>query len=151
MATAPEKTKYQRWYEANKEELSKRRKALYQNDPEHRAEVKKRQREYRKNHPPESRAGASRFKEINGIQVEVFRIGDACKMIGREEQTIRGWEEKGVIPRPSVEGVHRNYTKNQIVLMRELAQLIDQLRYDKDALQDAITSKSQEIHQLWEN
>lgn len=150
---ADEETKesksFKDWYQENKETISSRRKKLYREDPEHREAVKLRQAEYRKTHPPLSRAGRSKFKIINGIKVEVFRIGETSQRVGRDEQTIRGWEDRGLIPAPTAPGVHRNYTEKQIALMKELADLIDNSRYDKEGLQVAIAAKSIEIKSNW--
>jgi hypothetical protein len=144
-------SKFKRWYEENKTSISERRKRIYQADPELRAEIRAKQREYRQKHPPESRAGAPRYKEVNGRSVQVFRIGEAAALVGRDEQTLRIWEERGVIPRVTVPGVHRNYTVTQVNLMKELVEVIDKHRYERETLQVETQSKSDEIYQKWDN
>lgn len=143
---------YRSWYEINKEKLSARRKQRYQQDKEYREKALSRASDWRANNPTPSRAGEARIKVVNGTEMRCFRITETSQMIGRSDQTIRDWEEKGIIPKPSVEGVHRFYTYPQVVLMRELGEIIDSLRYgQKEVLEAAIEVKSAEIHQLWKS
>lgn len=149
--TKPEKeSPFKKWYSTNKESLSDTRKARYKNDAAYREEVLERQRKYREDHPTPSRAGESRIKTVNGKKVEVFRITEAGTMIGRCDQTLRDWEAKGIIPKPTVQSAHRYYTKFQVTLLKELADLIDVVRYEGELIvQTAIKNKSIEIHSKW--
>lgn len=36
--------------------------------------------------------------DINGVDVEMYSIGELAKELGRESQTIRKWEIGGIIP-----------------------------------------------------
>lgn len=141
---------FKMWYTVNKDKLSEKRKQLYHSDPEYRKKNNETSAKWRKEHPAPSRAGESRFKKYKGATIEVFRITAVAEMIGRSDQTIRGWEADGVIPKPLIESAHRYYTKKQIMLMRELAEIIDLVRYDgRELLNLAIKSKSEEIHKQW--
>lgn len=138
------------WYFDNKERLSIKRKEMYQKNDEYRKANNERSARWRKEHPAPSRAGESRFKKIGEDTVEVFRITAVSQMIGRSDQTIRGWESEGVIPKPLIDSKHRYYTKKQIMLMRELAELIDLVRYEgRELLKTAIQTKSVDIHKQW--
>lgn len=145
---------FSRWYEANKEELSKKRKAKYQKDPEFRQSSLQKAAEWREKNPRASKAGKPSLREVNGVMVEVFRISAVGGMIGRSDQTIRDWEDEGIIPPPTVVSAHRYYTRNQIKLMRELADLISVIRvkgFKLEVLQTAMNSKSSDIHSKWNN
>lgn len=41
----------------------------------------------------------SKFYIVNGVNVEMFTIGELARAIGRRPATIRMWEHKGWIPR----------------------------------------------------
>lgn len=143
---------FKSWYALNKDALSQRRKAKYRQDPEHRDAIIDRQREYRKNHPTPSRAGQTSYRLVAGKKQEVFRIGKVAEMIGRTDQTIRDWEASDIIPKPTVQSAHRYYTKNQVKLMGELADLIDLMRKtDRKDLDSVVAGKSEELHQRWTN
>lgn len=61
--------------------------------------------------PPKNRVGSpkralhdlngakGKFYKINGIDTEMFTIGELCKAIGRKPVTVRMWESKGWIPK----------------------------------------------------
>lgn len=144
------KASFDKWYENHKLEFNASRRKKYLEDQELRDTIIRRQREYR------IRMGSPyagiHKRLVKGAMVDVMRIGDASEYVGRNAGTIRMWEETKVIPLPSVSNAkHRYYTHSQVKLMRELAELIDMLRYtDKEALPLAITKKSSEIHLLWE-
>ncbi len=146
------KTPFKKWYEKNAAKLAEARKRRYQNDPEYRDAILKRQQSYRRNHPGASRAGESRLKKTaSGQLVETFRIGEVAQMIGRSDQTIRDWEDAKLIPTPTIQSAHRYYTKQQVALMRELAQVIDIARSEgREVLGEAVAQKSREIHQNWQ-
>lgn len=139
---------YRKWYAANSAKLNKLRKEKYAADPEKRKKIIAHQIEYRKNKPRPLTDG-HHFRMIGKKKVEVFRIGATAKMIGREEQAIRKWESIGRIPPPTIKGTHRYYTAGQVVLLRELAELMDQVRYSPNLREFAIVKKSEEIKALW--
>lgn len=146
-----EPSTYGTWYERNKAALSERRRKKYQTDEDYRQNVISRQREYRSNNPPPSRAGKSNYRLVAGNKVEVFRIGRVGEIIGRTDQTIRDWEASGLIPKPSVESAHRYYTKKQVQMLKELADLITLLRSEgRKDLDEVVSVKSSEIHNNWQ-
>jgi len=142
-------TPYQKWYQTHKEEFAARRKLRYKNDPVYRESIRERQARSRIANPRQAARGEPSLRNVGGAMVEVFRIGALSSMIGRAQQTIRKWEEQGVIPTPSIRAGHRYYTKNQVMLLKELVELVDELRYDRRALAAAFEVKSKEIHKTW--
>lgn len=143
-------SEFQKWYKKNSEKLNDKRKKRYATDTSYRQAAIDRQAEYRSRNPPKSRAGESRFKKVGGTAVEAFRIGKAAEIIGRSVQSIRKWEQLGIIPSPVVPSSHRYYTAYQVMLMKELADIIDLARHERGGLlQAAIETKSAEIKSKW--
>lgn len=150
MTTQEKRSPFSKWYESNKEKLAQKRAAKYKADPDYRQKALERSAKQRANNPRPKVTDERHFREINGQQVEVFRIGVVAARIGRDEQTIRLWEDKELIPKPTAPGKHRYYTQHQVALMRELAETIGFSRYDAVIRRAAITEKSQFIHSQWE-
>lgn len=148
--TEASKNTFKKWYEKNKGKLSEKRMARYKEDAAYREKNVARTAKRRENFPEPSRAGESRVKEVNGKPVEAFRISEVGAMIGIGIQTIRGWEASGIIPTPSVKSVHRFYSTMQITLMKELADLCNQHRYDRANRASVIASKSAEVWAKWD-
>jgi len=135
------------WYKKNKSRFNAERREKYSSDASLREKYVSRQKEYRKK---SSNGIPSKTIELNGNQVEVFRIGYASKFVGRPSATIRSWELAGVIPKATASiGKHRYYTKGQLVLIRELADMLNILVDDHEARKLAMDTKSKEIHNLW--
>lgn len=150
MATDNRRQSFSKWYDGNKDKLSQKRATKYKTDPAYRQAALDRSAKQRKENPRPKQTVEQHFREINGQTVEVFRIGTVASQIGRDEQTIRLWEERGLIPKPTAPGKHRYYTRQQVSLMRELAETIGFSRYDAVIRRAATEAKSQHIHSQWE-
>lgn len=143
-------TPFKRWYDKNKKTINSKRKDKYHSDPAARADAVQKQREYRAKNPTPSRAGEGRMKLCGGKLVESFRISEVAESIGRSVQTIRLWERNGLIPAPTVESSYRFYTGIQVVLLRELADVIALNRHEPSAIYDAaLEEKRKEIFARW--
>lgn len=104
-----QKTPFQRWYSRNKEQFNARRMARYHSDPEYRSRVL-------------GHVKTSRIKQEEArVDRDSLTIVEAAIEIGRTPQTIRKWEQDGMIPAVVDKGLHRRYTKHQVELMKELA------------------------------
>lgn len=143
---------YQKWYEANREQLSERRKKRYKQDPTVREKAVKRQRKYRKEHDRPSTKGQAKFREVNGNKVQVYRIRETASYVGCSIEFIRKYEALGVIPEPVVGSAQRYYTMAQIKLMKDFYLLMAELKYTKDpALKQAALDKhAVEMRTHWE-
>lgn len=142
--------RFKEWYSKNKEALNAKRRERYKKDEALRAKTREQQAKYRANNPRKSTAGAPLYREVNGTLIRVFRIGEAARLVGRKEQVLRKWERDGLTPKPTLEGKQRYYTEVQVVLLRELAQLIDQVRYTNAVTREiALTSKTEELNSKW--
>jgi len=146
------------YYEKNKNELSAKRKAAYRADPERRAKAQLRQARVRRE-AKERRSDAGEeliYRTIDGVKVQVFRIGAVAKKIGKSVETIRKWESTGIIPLPlpvdrDVSATHRYYTQHQVDLLAKLSAEADKYRYARGTSirRDTVNKMSQYIAENW--
>lgn len=149
MTTENRRASFSTWYEANKEKLAQKRAEKYRTDPEYRAKALERAARQRSDNPRPKRESESSVRVINGVQREVFRIGSVAQIIGRDEQTIRLWEDRGVIPKPTAPGKHRYYTSHQISLLQMLCGVLGNHRYDSAQIRAALEQQKQIIFSHW--
>lgn len=115
---------FKEWYEENGDSHNEKRKRRYETDPEYRNAIIERQRAYRQRtsvrrvRPPLTKV------DDKGVEHLVYRVGLASQMVGRSPQTLKKWERKGYIPKPSIKTIHRYYTAKQVELMIKNADFI---------------------------
>ncbi|ANO57626.1 hypothetical protein [Vibrio phage vB_VhaS-a] len=102
------------WYEKNKDTHNRNRRDRYQNDPEYREAIQQRARE-RARERREARKGEEPVitRELNGVNVRVFRHSEVAEMCGVSPRKMKADELKGKIPNMSFEGRNRVYTEAQ--------------------------------------
>lgn len=141
---------YKDWYQENKAALSAKRKERYNSDPEYRQAIIDRQRAQRASNPARKSDGVI-FKLVGGVDRRVYRIGDMSEMAGVPLDTLRSWERKGIMPKPSVGGVHRYYTQSQIELVALIATTLKEVRYKPAPIRkQATTTVVTKVAALWE-
>lgn len=142
---------FKRWYAKNAQKLAEQRKKKYWSDPEYRAKCLSSNKVYRDTKAKPRRQPYPPVKPTKlGMPMEVYRIGQVAKMIGRTGQSIRKWEKDGLIPKPIVEAGQRYYTPRQVELMRELAAVLDRYHHSSRAeINAAIAAKRQEVFNNW--
>jgi hypothetical protein len=148
MKKAKNAATWRNWYEKNREEYNARRKQRRDEDPEYRAQLAAKQKEYREAKPPAEHEG-SRIKKVAGRDMEVFRIGDVAKACNRSIQAIRLWEKEGKIPKPTVPGGHRYYTQHQVDLLVEFSEVMEEVRYAPDVRASVIEAKAKDLVARW--
>jgi DNA-binding transcriptional MerR regulator len=105
---------FQEWYEDNCDELNKRRRERYAEDPEYRKRVQRWNRDARARRRKEAEKEERKAKqavkiqtsgawktvevEVDGVKVRMFTIGALAKATGKGISTIRVWERNGVLP-----------------------------------------------------
>lgn len=92
-----------KWREDRKtaEQVLKRRRERYANDPEYAQSIKESVRKQREKKGPSDRKRSfnrDKIIVINGVSVTLFSSGKAAKLIGVSPRTIAVWEKKGYIP-----------------------------------------------------
>jgi hypothetical protein len=123
-----------RYYEQHKARLTRQRKKRYENDPEYRrAQLRNRRAQAAREKaarqglpvvPKKLRPGKRlelEFPNGDSRVCEMFSIGQFAERVGVSLNTIRNWEQQGVLPRPiyfSVGG-HRLYTSDQMETVRD--------------------------------
>lgn len=146
-----EQTPFSKWYEANKVGFNAERKAKYHSDPAYREAVLDRQRNARRSNPRPSVSTEKLYRDVNGEQVQVFRMGHVSQVINRSEKTIRAWESAGIIPTPTIPGKHRCYTQGQLALLKHFSAVMDQVRYNNSLREIAVQAASANLHNEWES
>ncbi|AUR96014.1 putative DNA-binding domain protein [Vibrio phage 1.215.B._10N.222.54.F7] len=102
------------WYDENKESHNEKRRNRYETDPEYRARVQQQARESARKRRIENPSVTGIYhRELNGVQVRVFKASDVAEEAGISPRTIKADEKAGLIPLMSFEGKHRVYTENQ--------------------------------------
>jgi DNA-binding transcriptional MerR regulator len=131
------RTYFQGYYEKNREKLSEKRRERYRTDEKYREQVKQRamdrymkQREERlkelEENPQEPRVRGNNFPrvaKIDGEDVLVHGVSEFASRVGRNVQTITAWENKGIIPPPTVKDElgRRWYTEKHMDSIASLA------------------------------
>ncbi|AEH21893.1 VHS1080 protein [Vibrio phage 1] len=115
-AQRQEKTREQsrEWYDKNKDDHNAKRRNRYDTDPEYREKVRAQARESAKKRREANPTVTGVYhRELNGVQVQVFKASDVAAEAGINVRTLKADEKAGKIPLMSFEGRHRVYTQKQ--------------------------------------
>lgn len=130
---------YKDWYSAHAKELSERRRARYESDPEYKKKILEQNRLYREKKAredsarpkpmirvPKRRKPVIGIVPINGKQtpVQLVHIGAFARAIQRSVPTIHQWERNGLLPRTpffvdSKNKQERLYTSDMIGVVKK--------------------------------
>lgn len=111
--------KFSEWYKENGPERNARRRAKYRKDKEFRDAEKARVQAYRNKVSPTNQ---KTYRTLNGVSVEVVRIGKAAQLAGTTREIIRRYESEGLIPISTWhDEPQRLYTLAQCRLIKQLA------------------------------
>jgi DNA-binding transcriptional MerR regulator len=134
------------WYAKHGDELNSDRRARYQTDPEYRARVLELNRQTRERRKAARDAekkveqGAVRVRITRGLWKQfgdsskgeevLFTVGALARAIGKSVQTVRLWEDAGIIPEPSSRSSKRDrlYTAARIQEIHDLLKSQDRLK-----------------------
>lgn len=137
-------TSFQKWYGRNSENLSRKRKEQYANDPEFREKALARAKDYRnKKKNGHVAQKTTRYRNYNGTQQQVFTTGGVADSLGCGVTTIINWESKDWIPLPIFDEPHRFYLQHQVTLMKNLHKAVE----TKKAKQ--IATAIEKVHDNW--
>lgn len=120
------------YYEKNKKVIAKKRKLRYRSDPEYRKQMARASVKFRSEKQRELNGRVER--EINGVVHLVYKVGRVVEMLGVNNDTVRRWEEAGLLPQ-AVFGKSRCYNKNQIYLMNLIKEAMAKYKSSKKAKQ----------------
>lgn len=143
MGEASEDGYFKSWYAANKDDLNRRRREKYARDKDRRDKAVEYQRAYRKDKVRASSSGQQHFREVAGKKVEVHRISATAELVGCSVEFIRKYEKQGVIPASVVPSKQRYYLPHQVALIKDLFDLMVQLKYSKDEGLKALALQNQ--------
>ncbi|QCG76664.1 putative DNA-binding domain protein [Vibrio phage vB_VcaS_HC] len=111
-----EKTREQsrKWYADNKDDHNAKRRSRYESDPEYREKAKEQARlSAQKRREANPSVTGVYHRELNGVQVQVFKASEVAEEAGINVRTLKADEKAGKIPSMSFEGRHRVYTSQQ--------------------------------------
>lgn len=95
---------FQGYYEENKDEILRKRKERYWNDPEYRDKVLQSSRDHRRNQRRDPRVKTRRFQKpitgesADGTEVQLHSVGALAILLQRSVQAINHWQKKGLLP-----------------------------------------------------
>ena len=119
------KTAYQKWYAKNSKSHNAGRRYRYATDAAYRAEqqesAQNRRALEKKKRPPPPKG---------------FTTPTVAEMVGRRAQTIRVWEQRGLIPNAMTEHGYRLYQKKHVALLIKLATYMDTHKAKRDKAYD---------------
>ena len=115
-----------RYYAENRERISRQRHEKYIQDREYRARAKLRAKRYREqgqviNRKPRIKRSWAmpRIMKLGRKKFSGYFTGDVTRRTGLSKMTLRSWERKGILPKPSYISSMgwRMYTEDQINLI----------------------------------
>jgi len=121
---------YGKWYEKHKDERNARRRERYKRNADYRQAAIQRAAKYRAEQEGEEFKEAittpetRHYRNVDGHVVEVFKIGEVAKLLGKSPQTIRNWETRNLIPAPIFDEPQRLYTEHQISLLHKIRRAV---------------------------
>lgn len=131
-----------RWYRTHREDFLASLKGRYAADPEFRRFKKRYAEQYERRRAegyfPDFRP---LYRDVGGEQVQVFRLSEVARDIGRSTACVRLWEHTEQIPPPTFE--RRLYTEAQAGLLRLLA--------DAYPAKDFVALRRKISAYIWEN
>jgi len=118
----PSQEKFQRWYKKNRQSRNEARRRRYEEDKAFRLAERERVRAYKEKKAP--KGPRNTFRDLDGKDVIVVRIGKAAEIAGTTPDTLRHYESEGLVPIPTWDDEpQRLYTKAQCKLMKKMVDL----------------------------
>ena len=118
------KRAYRNWYARNKESFNERRRDRYARDDDHRKVSRRHYSKYLEGVRLGKLHSQRYFREIDGVEAEVYTMGQISEWCQRSRNTLNGWRAKGWIPPCTVEGDRAYYTWTQLLWIEELSLLL---------------------------
>lgn len=139
-----------RWYAAHSKEYNSKRRQAYANDPDLRAKAQQRAKEYRAKRAEGKKIERVLTRIVNGVEQEVFSSGYAAQQIGKTPQSLRAWETKGWLPKPTIEGKHRLYTYGQVAWVGALNTFLDSVGGARKVTEENSKDFLTMLHREWD-
>lgn len=140
---------FERYYKANRQRISDKRKKLYASDPAYAEKAKIAAKRYRIRLKKERRAsGVKKQKRgrripetmlVGGIEQQVFTIKQVAKQLRRSVATLNYWERNGLLSEPPIRlGRVRMYTAPMIEVVREALKKRGRVDLDDVSFRDEV-------------
>lgn len=134
-------TKFQIWYQANKEKVSQRRKERYQEDRKYREKNLKVCRAWRAKNKP--------WTKRERVVRDYMLIGEFAAGVGCSPETIRNLERKKLIPRTTDGVQRRRYNEKNVYQVSRLVTLRQELHYTHPKFADKQAAIVARIKATW--
>lgn len=129
------RSNFQAWYDKNRDALSEKRKKRYAEDSDYREKVKSAARKRWQDQRKARGGGESRTRggnrprnfRVGNQDVVVYGVSEYAYRIGRDVQTISAWEEREIVPTPTVVDEHgrRWYSERHMDLVAAVVAKFD--------------------------
>lgn len=106
--------RYRSWYGSKGPERNERRREQYAADPTIRKDNRARAKEWRENRAAGASVTREIFREVNGKRTRVYSLGQVADEAAYGVSTLRLLITQGVLPEPTLPGVHRYYTAAEV-------------------------------------
>lgn len=146
-----EQSAYVRWHLRNSHALNESRRSRYATDPEYRAAQIEAARETRRKQREDDTPPTTVTRYIDGVAHQVYLITDVAKLTGLSRQGLLKWEKRGLIPSPSLPGVHRLYTVKQAQMIVDAIKTLTSLKQHSPERKQAFIDQSAKLHNEWSN
>ena len=144
--TKKNQEKFAKWYELHGDERNAKRRDKYRKNKAFREAEKKRVQAHRESNP--SSGPRITYRELDGKDAVVVRIGEAANRAGTSPEIIRRYEAEGLIPLPTWDDEpQRLYTHAQCKLIKEIADLRRETRAHSE--NEAIQKLVARIFKRW--
>jgi hypothetical protein len=134
-------TKFQVWYQANKEKVAQRRKERYRGDRQYREKNLQGSRNWRAKNQP--------WKKREVMTKDYLLIGDFAEAVGCSPETIRNFERKELIPRVTDGVRRRRYHAKNVFQVARLVKLRQSLHYSDPKFPDKQAAIVERIKATW--
>ena len=109
---------FAKWYAANKQKISDRRKERYLTDPAYKEKVLSNSKRSRA--PKAIDKGAGRIVGADGVERNAYSLAEAAVLVGVSRETLAAWNKSGLVP---VNPFGSFYTIGQVGAIRSVIEI----------------------------
>ena len=146
------RVRLRKWYLDNAEESKEKLNAEYRDKPEVREVKITRAKDYREKRKAGAKVERVYYREINGLDVEVYSLGYVADQVGTYSQMLINFEKRGWIPTPTIKEHHRLYTQRQALLIINTVKLYKKLgkqKLKRDETNQRMLGNRHNIQEEW--
>lgn len=146
------RVRLRKWYVNNAEDSKEKLNAEYKENPQVRELKIARAKGYREKRKAGAKVERVYYREINGMDVEVYSLGYVADQVGSYSQMLINFEKRGWIPVPTIEEHHRLYTQKQALQIISAVKLYKKLgrkNLRRTEVNERMLENAHKIHEVW--